>query len=313
MALPASWTLVPVTATYLRRDGSPATGRVLFRSAQIVVVDDVIVVPRTIVATLDAIGSISVHLPATDDEDIDPTGWTYTVDEQVAGLNRDPWSIQVPHDSDGIDLSTAAPATPVDQVTDQLTTSDLGVTVARQSDLDAIELTPGPQGPAGQDGTDGADGASAYEVAVANGFVGNEAAWLASLVGEQGPQGPQGIQGEQGEPGQDGADADTVDLVATPSAVDSPAATIEGHPDGSTGDIARVRDPIDDRTILGVTRFSVNSNVPIGAPFLSGNNGMRLYFGVSDPDPTAPDDISVWMRSDGVVLVRTAGEWVPAA
>jgi len=59
----------------------------------------------------------------------------------------------------------------------------------------------GAQGPAGADGqpglpgdngADGQDGASAYEVAVANGFVGNEAAWLASLVGAQGPQGPSG-------------------------------------------------------------------------------------------------------------------------
>lgn len=38
-------------------------------------------------------------------------------------------------------------------------------------------------------------GKSAYEVAVANGFVGTEAEWIASL---EGPQGPQGIQGEQG-------------------------------------------------------------------------------------------------------------------
>jgi len=38
----------------------------------------------------------------------------------------------------------------------------------------------------------GRDGKSAYEVAVANGFVGSEAAWLASLVGEQGPPGTGG-------------------------------------------------------------------------------------------------------------------------
>ena len=34
--------------------------------------------------------------------------------------------------------------------------------------------------------TNGADGASAYDIAVANGFAGNEAAWLASLVGATG-------------------------------------------------------------------------------------------------------------------------------
>jgi hypothetical protein len=62
----------------------------------------------------------------------------------------------------------------------------------------------GPQGPAG---SDGADGASAYEVAVAAGFSGTQAAWLSSLVGPQGPkgdtgaQGPTGAQGVQGQAG----------------------------------------------------------------------------------------------------------------
>ena len=46
-------------------------------------------------------------------------------------------------------------------------------------------------------------GMSAYEVAVANGFVGTEAAWLASLKGER------GSKGEQGEPGKD-ADMETI-------------------------------------------------------------------------------------------------------
>jgi len=39
----------------------------------------------------------------------------------------------------------------------------------------------------------GVQGASAYEVAVANGFVGTEAQWLASLAGPQGPQGTAGV------------------------------------------------------------------------------------------------------------------------
>lgn len=51
-------------------------------------------------------------------------------------------------------------------------------------------------GGAGQPGPAGADGASAYEIAVAGGFVGTEAEWLASLVGPQGPEGPQGPAGE---------------------------------------------------------------------------------------------------------------------
>jgi hypothetical protein len=42
-------------------------------------------------------------------------------------------------------------------------------------------------GPAGSNGADGADGKSAYEIAVANGFVGTEAEWLDSLQGDDGP------------------------------------------------------------------------------------------------------------------------------
>ena len=36
------------------------------------------------------------------------------------------------------------------------------------------------------------EGASAYAIAVRNGFIGTEEAWLASIVGPQGPEGPEG-------------------------------------------------------------------------------------------------------------------------
>ena len=62
-------------------------------------------------------------------------------------------------------------------------------------------------------GGGGADGKSAYEIAVENGFEGDETAWLKSLKGEKGdagaqgatgPRGPQGEQGEQGPKGETG-------------------------------------------------------------------------------------------------------------
>lgn len=52
-----------------------------------------------------------------------------------------------------------------------------------------------PRGDAGEQGVAGSDGASAYQVAVANGFVGDEAAWLASLVGSDGMDGSDGAEG----------------------------------------------------------------------------------------------------------------------
>jgi hypothetical protein len=54
----------------------------------------------------------------------------------------------------------------------------------------------------------GDPGASAYEVAVANGFVGSEAAWLESLRGRDGTDGEDGesIKGDPGPKGKDGRD-----------------------------------------------------------------------------------------------------------
>jgi len=51
---------------------------------------------------------------------------------------------------------------------------------------------------------EGTEGDSAYEVAVANGFVGTEAAWLASLVGPTGATGATGSTGATGATGATG-------------------------------------------------------------------------------------------------------------
>lgn len=60
-----------------------------------------------------------------------------------------------------------------------------------------------------QDGKDGQNGKSAYEIAVENGFVGDEQAWLDSLKGQNGQDGAPGKDGKpgkDGEPGKDGQD-----------------------------------------------------------------------------------------------------------
>ena len=89
---------------------------------------------------------------------------------------------------------------------------------------DGAQGPQGIQGPAGNDGadgatgaqgpsgSDGADGDSAYQVAVNEGFGGDESAWLTSLVGPQGPagaDGSDGATGAQGPAGNDGSDGAT--------------------------------------------------------------------------------------------------------
>lgn len=110
---------------------------------------------------------------------------------------------------------------------------------------------PGQTGAAGPAGADGDDGLSAYQVAVAGGFVGTEAQWLASLVGATGPQGIQGVQGPigiQGPAGEAGATGATGSAGHSPvvifgSGADADRLTIDGvasgphltGPQGATG------------------------------------------------------------------------------
>jgi hypothetical protein len=70
--------------------------------------------------------------------------------------------------------------------------------------------TIGIPGPPGDTGGAGADGDSAYEVAVADGFVGTEADWLLSLVGADGVDGADGIDGDDGADGAPGPNTVTV-------------------------------------------------------------------------------------------------------
>jgi hypothetical protein len=63
---------------------------------------------------------------------------------------------------------------------------------AGKTEAEFLASLKGVKGEDGTDGVDGENGKSAYEVAVAGGFVGDEAAWLASLKGDKGEMG-QGI------------------------------------------------------------------------------------------------------------------------
>jgi hypothetical protein len=70
--------------------------------------------------------------------------------------------------------------------------------------IQGIQGDPGADGADGADGAPGADGASAYDIAVADGFVGDETAWLASLVGADGADGADGAPGATGPKGDKG-------------------------------------------------------------------------------------------------------------
>lgn len=84
-----------------------------------------------------------------------------------------------------------------------------------QDGQDGTNGTNGADGQDGADGADGADGLSAYEVALANGFVGTQAQWLSSLKGEKGDKGETGPTGATGPTGPNGPLNDLSDVTIT--------------------------------------------------------------------------------------------------
>jgi len=106
---------ITVTGTWTRPDGSqaPASGGVTFQLAHPITDPDgnVIVAAQTVSADLDANGSISVDLAATDEPGTSPRGNTYYVIESIEGQPRRTYSIEVPYDANNatIDVADALP------------------------------------------------------------------------------------------------------------------------------------------------------------------------------------------------------------
>lgn len=139
MPLPLSWSQVPVTYDPITFTGRKLTGSVVFVPPRPVYVDGVLVVPEQIELVLDENGLLSGFLPSTNDPDITPNPWTYQVIEKTRPYRRDRYAISVPYDSPGIDLATVVPAVPVDPTVTYLAQTDIGVSVASQSAVEAAQ------------------------------------------------------------------------------------------------------------------------------------------------------------------------------
>jgi glycerophosphoryl diester phosphodiesterase len=103
-----------VTGAFIDMAGLPAEGEVVFTPVPCRLANAAAVPPVTILGTptvvdLDALGAFTVDLIATDDTDLEPTGWVYEVYIDLAVPQRS-WRfyLAVPAGST-IDLATARP------------------------------------------------------------------------------------------------------------------------------------------------------------------------------------------------------------
>lgn len=101
---------VTVTGNFKNPDGTAAEGLVEFYTdVQLVnVTTNQIVVPGTYRAQLVS-GAFSISIPATDDADFSPTGWTWRVRELVEDAIRE-YSISLPASPSTVDLADVVPA-----------------------------------------------------------------------------------------------------------------------------------------------------------------------------------------------------------
>lgn len=110
MAIPANLSLVTVTGTYIDISGEPIAGQVKFTPRAVLrnVTSNVILVNSTIVVTLDANGSFSQQLVATDDPDASPVDFTYFIEEAFVGGRS--FDILLPAATATVDLADISPA-----------------------------------------------------------------------------------------------------------------------------------------------------------------------------------------------------------
>ena len=109
MALAPSLTTVNVTGNYVDFEGTAIQGQVRFTLGDVLRngTDDQMVAPSSIVVPLSA-GAFSVTLPATNDPDVVPNPFVYTVEESFPGGRS--YTISVPYTTAGsLDLADLSP------------------------------------------------------------------------------------------------------------------------------------------------------------------------------------------------------------
>jgi hypothetical protein len=244
MPLPGNVSTLVVIGTFLTPEGNPSTGTITFTPSRWLTNSGAnVALPNSgVTKTLGTAGNFTVTLPVTDDGDLQPANWYYTVSEVVDGVSQS-YSLLLPGTAGSggtVYLADLAPAGELGpeyaslrgpageaatlaigtttSVSNSGTASVTNVGTNTNGTLNFV-LRDGPTGPQGIQGIQGVQGntgtfAVGTTTSVANSGtasvtnVGSSTAGTFDFVlrdGPTGPQGPQGIQGPTGPTGPTGA------------------------------------------------------------------------------------------------------------
>jgi hypothetical protein len=129
----ANWNLVPVTGQYVNIDDTPVVGRIVFTPTATRAVDQadlVTIIGIGIAVELDSNGAFTTALPATDDPDITPTEFSYSVNEDFPGGAQYEITLSLATLPGGINMATVAPVEP---------NPGTGLAVVTRSEFDALD------------------------------------------------------------------------------------------------------------------------------------------------------------------------------
>ncbi|RMB83639.1 collagen-like protein [Streptomyces shenzhenensis] len=246
--LPEGIPVVRVTGRFLTPAGKPLTGQVVFRSPMLVFSDFDVILGGPVTVQLDAQGAFAVTLPATDAPGMNPSGWAYSIAEQLAGVTMNRvYQVLLPAETPHVDIADIAPTDPTTPNYVAVRGDSAYEIAVKQGFEGTVEQwlasLVGAQGVKGDQGNTGPAGDSAYEVALDSGFTGTAEQWLASLVGPKGDRGDPGPTGADGADGSNGADGapglvqsvngiSEADVVLDAAAVHAVPDTAPGAPNG---------------------------------------------------------------------------------
>lgn len=140
MALPANLSTATVIGTYVDLSGNPVRGSISF-TPQTILKDttlNVIVIPTIIAKTFDANGSFTITLPCTNDPDVVPQPFVYTLEENFAGGRS--FSIALPISIAGttVNLADLLPALPESEAASYVTVDQYTTLLGRYTTANGI-------------------------------------------------------------------------------------------------------------------------------------------------------------------------------
>lgn len=111
MPLPGSIQYITVHGTFQDSGGNPCTGSITFAPPPILVdPGSSVIYSRPVSANLDATGAFSVSLVCTDNPELVPPGWSYTVTERITGSSSRAYQVFLPHTLGvSVDFSNVTP------------------------------------------------------------------------------------------------------------------------------------------------------------------------------------------------------------